>query len=254
MFLTEKNIIVFKELDSTNNYARQLLQEKAVHGTVVLAHYQKNGRGQVGNFWESERGKNLLFSVILHPGFLEAGKQFYISKIVSLALTHVLNSYLPEVKIKWPNDIYVGEKKIAGILIENTVKGTMLESSVIGIGLNVNQDKFESNAPNPVSMKQLLKKELDIMKILSSFLQKLNHYLQILRERRLEKIDTEYFQLLFRNEGFHQYRKENQEFSARVAGIGSFGQLRLEDPNGNVTEYMFKEVEFVILRIEGLKD
>lgn len=245
MFLTEKNIIVFNELDSTNNYASQLLKEKAAQGTVVLAHYQKNGRGQAGNFWESEWGKNLLFSVILYPGFLEAGKQFYISKIVSLALVNVLNSYLTEVKIKWPNDIYVGENKIAGILIENAVKGVMLESSIVGVGLNVNQDKFLSDAPNPVSMKQLLKKEVDRNEILNSFLQNLKHYLHILRERRLESIDAEYFQQLYRKEGFHQYRKDNMEFSARIAGIGTFGQLQLEEPDGNVTEYMFKEVEFV---------
>ncbi|HYQ56854.1 MAG TPA: biotin--[acetyl-CoA-carboxylase] ligase, partial [Draconibacterium sp.] len=131
MFLTDKNIILLSEVDSTNNYAKQLVAEKAHSGTVVLAQYQKNGRGQVGNFWESEAGKNLLFSLILYPAFLDAGKQFYISKVVSLALVEVLNECIIDVKIKWPNDIYVGDKKIAGILIENTMKGNKLESSVI---------------------------------------------------------------------------------------------------------------------------
>ena len=246
MFLTDKNIIVFNELDSTNNYANQLVKEKAAQGTVVLAHYQESGRGQVGNFWESERDKNLLFSVILYPGFLEAGKQFYISKAVSLALAELLKEQLNDVKIKWPNDIYVGEKKIAGILIENTVKGITLDSSIVGVGLNVNQERFFSDAPNPVSMKQLLKKDFDIQDILKAFLQKLENYIEVLREGRLEKVDAEYFRSLFRNEGFHTYRKDGKEFSARIAGIGSFGQLQLEEPDGNVTEYMFKEVEFVV--------
>nr|WP_320023508.1 biotin--[acetyl-CoA-carboxylase] ligase [uncultured Draconibacterium sp.] len=246
MFLTDKNIIVFNELDSTNNYANQLVKEKAAQGTVVLAHYQESGRGQVGNFWESERDKNLLFSVILYPGFLEAGKQFYISKAVSLALSDLLKEQLIDVKIKWPNDIYVGEKKIAGILIENTVKGVTLDSSIVGVGLNVNQERFFSDARNPVSMKQLLKKDFDIQDILKAFLQKLENYIEVLREGRLEKVDAEYLRSLFRNEGFHTYRKDGKEFSARIAGIGSFGQLQLEEPDGNVTEYMFKEVEFVV--------
>ena len=246
MFLTDKNIIVFNELDSTNNYANQLVKEKAAQGTVVLAHYQESGRGQVGNFWESERDKNLLFSVILYPGFLEAGKQFYISKAVSLALSDLLKEQLNDVKIKWPNDIYVGEKKIAGILIENTVKGVTLDSSIVGVGLNVNQERFFSDARNPVSMKQLLKKDFDIQDILDAFLQKLENYIEVLREGRLEKVDAEYFRSLFRNEGFHTYRKDGKEFSARIAGIGSFGQLQLGEPDGNVTEYMFKEVEFVV--------
>lgn len=246
MFLTDKNIIVFNELDSTNNYAKQLVKEKAAQGTVVLAHYQESGRGQVGNFWESECGKNLLFSLILYPGFLEAGKQFYISKVVSLALAKVLKQHLDDVKIKWPNDIYVGEKKIAGILIENTVKGMALDSSIVGVGVNINQEHFHSDAPNPVSMKQVLKKEFDIHDILKAFLLKLEDYIEVLREGRLEIVDSEYLQLLFRNKGLHRYRKAENEFSARIAGIGSFGQLQLEEPNGNVTEYMFKEVEFVI--------
>ena len=187
MFLTDKNIIVFNELDSTNNYANQLVKEKAAQGTVVLAHYQESGRGQVGNFWESERDKNLLFSVILYPGFLEAGKQFYISKAVSLALADLLKEQLNDVKIKWPNDIYVGEKKIAGILIENTVKGITLDSSIVGVGLNVNQERFFSDARNPVSMKQLLKKDFDIQDILKAFLQKLENYIEVFARGKTRK-------------------------------------------------------------------
>ncbi|WP_321368626.1 biotin--[acetyl-CoA-carboxylase] ligase [uncultured Draconibacterium sp.] len=246
MFLTDKNIILLSEVDSTNNYAKQLVVEKAASGTVVLAQYQQNGRGQVGNFWESEASKNLLFSLILYPVFLEAGKQFYISKVVSLALVEVLSEYIDEVKIKWPNDIYVGEKKIAGILIENTMKGNSLDSSVVGVGMNVNQENFVSNAPNPVSMKQLLGKEFQIEVILKSFLAKLDDYISFLIEGNFAAVDRAYLKTLFRGNGWHKYRTKGKEFSARIAGIGSFGQLRLQESGGNITEYMFKEVEFVI--------
>ncbi|WP_347838853.1 biotin--[acetyl-CoA-carboxylase] ligase [uncultured Draconibacterium sp.] len=246
MFLTDKNIIVLSEVDSTNNYAKQLLAQKATQGTVVLAHYQHSGRGQVGNSWESERGKNLLFSLILKPDFLMAAQQFYISKIVSLALVKVLSQYLKGVIIKWPNDIYVGEQKIAGMLIENWVKGNNLESSVVGVGLNVNQEKFLSGAPNPVSLKQLLNEELDITAILKEFLLQLDEYLHVLNRGLFDEIDEEYCKNLFRNSGWHRYKKGATEFEAKITGIGSFGQLRLEKRDGTLSEFMFKEVEFVL--------
>ncbi len=132
-----KNIIYLHEVESTNNYANQLiLSDAAEEGTVVLAHYQKKGKGQHGNNWESEDEKNLLMSIIIFPGFLDAGKQFLISKVVSLALIDFLKTETEDVSIKWPNDIYVGKNKIAGILIENSVKGTNMFSAILGIGLN----------------------------------------------------------------------------------------------------------------------
>ena len=135
MNLTSKNLILLNEVESTNNYANQLVLSKAAeHGTVVLAQYQKKGRGQQGNFWESEFGKNMLASFIVFPQFLSAAKQFYFSKIVSLALVDFLKTETNEVSVKWPNDIYVRNKKIAGILIENSIKGSNLSSAVIGIG------------------------------------------------------------------------------------------------------------------------
>ncbi len=246
MFLTDKNIIVLKEVDSTNNYAKHLISEKVQEGTVVLAHYQKTGRGQQGNFWESEAQKNLLFSLILYPHFLDAGRQFYISKIVSLAMVEVLKPLVDTVTIKWPNDIYVGDKKIGGILIENSIKGTQLASSIIGIGLNVNQETFRSNAPNPVSLKQLTGKEFNIQLILNNFLDQLKLKLTELQNGGFEQTERAYFSNLFRNKGWHIYRSNGRNMEARIAGIGSFGQLQLEHKSGEILEFMFKEVEFVI--------
>ena len=246
MILTNKNFIVLKETDSTNNYAKQLIADKEEEGTVVLAHWQKNGKGQQGNFWESDPHKNLLFSLILYPNFLEAGKQFYLSKIVSLALAKVLSTKVKDVTVKWPNDIYVGTKKIAGILIENTIKGTSLDSSLIGIGLNLNQEKFTSDAPNPISLKQLTEKEYVVEEVLNEFVAAFNPLFDKLKSRSFSEIDEAYFSALFRNKEWCLYRKYGKEFEARITGIGEFGQLQLEGKSGAISEFMFKEVEFVL--------
>jgi BirA family biotin operon repressor/biotin-[acetyl-CoA-carboxylase] ligase len=246
MILTSKNIITLKETDSTNNYAKQLIVKKVEEGTVVLAHYQQQGRGQQGNFWESEAHKNLLFSLILYPGFIDAGKQFYVSKIVSLALCAVLRKEVANVTVKWPNDIYVGTKKIAGILIENTIKGMSLETSIIGVGLNLNQTSFTSSAPNPVSLTQLTQKEYISGDVLNEFLIELNTLLQHLKGGRFEWIDKLYLESLFRFEEWNTFRKDGRAFEARIIGVGEFGELQVEEKSGAISSFMFKEIEFVI--------
>lgn len=246
MFLTDKNIIFLDEVESTNNYAKQLVGEKAENGTVVLAHFQTAGRGQVGNYWESERNKNLMFSAIIYPGFLEAGAQFMISKIVSLAIADVLKEETGDVFVKWPNDVYVGTKKIAGILIENTIKGSSLDSSVIGVGLNLNQEIFVSDAPNPISLKLLTGKRYLQTEMLNRICVKLNLFLELLRSGDFQQINASYLSSLFRYNEWSNFRRNGKEFTARILGVGVFGQLQLEDKEGQITEYMFKEVEFVI--------
>jgi len=148
------HIISFDSLPSTNNELKNRLKTNDLSEfTTILTSYQTNGRGQQSNVWESADGLNLTFSVLLKPVFLEPALQFYLSKIVALALTDVLMKYVDELSIKWPNDIYVGEKKIAGILIENSLMGSCIDTCVVGIGLNVNQLSFQSSAPNPISLK-----------------------------------------------------------------------------------------------------
>lgn len=245
MYLTDKLNIVLSEVDSTNNYAKQLIAKKAQHGTVVLAQYQNAGRGQMGNFWESARGENMLSSLIICPHFLDAGKQFLISKIVSLALVEMLSAHTQNVQIKWPNDIYVGDKKIAGILIENTIKGSTLDYSVIGVGLNINQEIFESEAPNPVSLKQLTGKQFDIQQILKEYLSVFGKWYSVLEKGNCEEIDRAYLAQLIGYQSWRTYRREGEAFEAQITGIGDFGQLQLEERNGKNHEFMFKEVEFV---------
>jgi len=239
------HIVVQDELESTNNYAKQLVSDKAGDWTVVLAQYQSKGRGQQGNYWESEAGKNLLFSVILCPHFMEAEFQFYISMLVSLALVDVLDSETEGVHIKWPNDIYVGKQKIAGILIENFIKGSKLESSIVGVGLNLNQEVFVSNAPNPVSLKQLTRKNYDAVEVLQRFLDSLDSLLPLLPAGRFEAIKESYLQRLLGRNEWRKYRANGAEFEAKIMGIGEYGKLQLETRSGETMEFMFKEVEFV---------
>lgn len=247
MHITNKNIICLKEVESTNNYANQLVLSKAAeHGTVVLAQHQKKGRGQQGNSWESEAGKNLLASFILFPQFLPAAKQFQLSKIISLALVDFLKTETNSVSIKWPNDIYIQNKKVAGILIENSVMGSYLSSSVVGVGLNLNQEKFVSDAPNPVSLKQVTEKDYDIETVAGRITEHLNKWYKTLENGSFGNIDSAYLNHLFRMNEWVVFAKDRTKFEARITGIGEYGQLILEDRNGNFSEYMFKEVEFVI--------
>jgi BirA family transcriptional regulator, biotin operon repressor / biotin---[acetyl-CoA-carboxylase] ligase len=247
MILTNQNFIFLTEVESTNNYANQLVLSKAAeHGTVVLAQYQKKGRGQQKNHWESEFGKNMLASFIIFPPFLIAAKQFYISKIVSLALVDFLKTETNEVTVKWPNDIYIQNKKIAGILIENSVKGNNVSSAIIGIGLNLNQEKFISDAPNPVSLKQITGKDY----IVETVARQISEYFFIWYDKLqfgcFNEIDTFYFNQLFRANEWALFSKEGKIFESKITGIGGFGQLILEERNCSISEFMFKEVEFII--------
>jgi len=244
---TNKNFIFLNEVESTNNYANQLVLSKAAeHGTVVLAQHQKKGRGQQGNSWESEPGKNLLASFILFPQFLPAAKQFYLSKMVSLALVDFLKTETSEVSIKWPNDIYIQNKKVAGILIENSIKGRNVSSAIIGIGLNLNQEIFVSDAPNPVSLKQITVKKYDIEAVAVKIYELINNWYKILETGGLNEIDLAYFNQLFRANEWALFAKQGESFEARITGIGQFGQLILEERNGVFSEFLFKEVEFMI--------
>ena len=242
-----KQIILLNEVESTNNYANQLiLSDAAEECTVVLARYQLRGKGQQGNTWESEYGKNLLMSMILYPDFLEAAKQFLISKVVSLAIIEFLQTETDNVSIKWPNDIYVGKNKIAGILIENSLKGMNMFSSIIGIGLNLNQETFFSDAPNPVSLKQITGKDYEIQITAELLIKNIISWYTKLKEYKKTEIDSEYESNLYGYNQWSIYSVQGKTFEARIFGIGEFGQLKLEKRDGTVSEYMFKEVEFIL--------
>ena len=159
----------FKTLDSTNLYLQNLLNKgENIDNHIIVAEFQSSGKGQGRNVWHSEDGKNLLFSIALDMSFLKAEDQFLLTQMISASMINVLKNYLPEESlfIKWPNDIYFKDSKIAGILIKNEIKGMMLGTSIIGIGLNVNQTTFDDNLPNPISMKMITGKDYDLEEIL----------------------------------------------------------------------------------------
>ena len=168
----EWKIIHIDETDSTNRYLKGVKE-----GNVVVADYQTSGRGCGTNTWESERGKNMLFSVMIHPVQLPVQRQFHISMAISLAIVEALEQQIGDVSIKWPNDIYWRNAKICGILIENTLQGNRIKDSVIGVGLNVNQRAFHSDAPNPVSLWQIHGQETDREQLLRDILRNFDKFL-----------------------------------------------------------------------------
>lgn len=170
-------LIHISETNSTNSYLHTFCaKEKVEEFTTVVANFQTSGRGQRGNSWESEPYKNLLFSFVLFPEFLEARRQFLISQVVSLAIKEELDTYTTDISIKWPNDIYWKEKKICGILIENDLMGRNISQSIAGIGININQETFHSSAPNPVSLYQITGNQYDIFEVLRNIMLRIQSY------------------------------------------------------------------------------
>jgi len=241
------NLIVrLDAIDSTNNYANRQIREMGLsEGTVFLAYEQTSGRGQQKNIWESEPGKNLLFSIVLYPDFLEIPRQFMLSKVVALGIYTALNKYVDSLKIKWPNDIFAGNRKLGGILIENSIMSGLLKSSVAGIGLNVNQTVFHSDAPNPVSLQLLTNQHYDCEVILSEILSGINWYYTLLRVGQDEVIDKEFISVLYRLYETHFFRAEDEIFEGEIIGVNEIGQLLIRKNDGRVLEFHFKEVEFL---------
>ena len=229
---------------STNDDARD---EKYREGDVVWADFQTAGRGQRGHEWHSRKGENLTFSVVLEPQFVAIAEQFSVSEVVALSLVDMLAEYDIEAKIKWTNDIYVGDRKLVGILIEHSLAATTLRRTIVGVGLNVNQTEFDSSLPNPVSMAQLLGRQLDAEELLKCFLRHLQHNYEELREGAKEALHERYNSLLYRKDEYHTYARPNGErFKGAIRGTEASGALAIEDEKGETKEYLFKEVEFVI--------
>ena len=240
------SILSLDEVDSTNNYLIKLAQEPINEFTLVTTEYQTAGKGQRGNYWESNRGDNLLFSLLVKPCWLNINEQFILSMAVSVALRDVLSTYTDLITIKWPNDIYWNNKKIAGILIENFIVDSTIGQSVIGIGLNINQLQFESEAPNPISLSSIIGKQVDKTEVLYSFLNTFSTYYKELTRGNQESIKTSYWQGLYRNTGRHQFKDKNGIFYAQIDKIDTDGRIYLIDDNDKSRSYLFKEVAYII--------
>lgn len=238
-------ILRLAEAASTNASLRALLEggvEKLPEGSVVVAGKQTSGRGQVGNSWESEAGKNLTFSVVLYPDCLPANHQFLISQIVALSVKETLDVYTPDIRVKWPNDIYWREKKICGILIENDLAGNYMYCSIIGIGINLNQQVFRSEAPNPVSLSQITGRTYDKEQVLGAFLDRFYGYYLLLLQEKYAEVRARYRRALYRGEGYFPYADAKGAFEACIGDIEPTGHLVLVLPDGSRRRYAFKEV------------
>ncbi|MDR0865309.1 MAG: biotin--[acetyl-CoA-carboxylase] ligase [Candidatus Symbiothrix sp.] len=239
------HIIKVKSATSTNDLLKDLAkQQTQEEGLVVFAENQTDGKGQRGNSWESEPGKNIACSLLLYPTFLPLNQHFLLSEVVALGIKSALDSYIQPVEIKWPNDIYYGNKKLCGVLIENELLGAQFSQSIIGIGLNVNQEVFLSDAPNPVSMKQILGKEVSIESVLEETIQAVLAWYEKLRNGETETIARSYQNALYRKSGFHDYEDSHGTFTARIDRIGDDGFLHLITREGEKRSYAFKEIVF----------
>jgi len=241
------NIISLQEAFSTN----LLMQEwekagKIKHGDVLRAVNQKDGIGQSGNLWESEAGKNLTFSLFLHTHFLVATEVFQLNKIISLAVCdYLIAKKIKNVKIKWPNDIYVGNKKIAGMLSHNSFLGDKLEFSIIGLGLNVNQIDFRSNAPNPISLKQITQIDYNLEEEFDKLLHNIEARLILLLNNDYAKLHSDYMKHLYGFDEIRKFKDAEGFFNGIIKGVDFYGFLLVEKENHIVSTYDVKTIEYL---------
>lgn len=244
----EPGLITFiDECASTNRFLLDGIDcgESYADFHTIYTSFQSRGYGQVGNSWESEGGKNLLFSTVLHPVTVKASEQFFISEAIALAVAETLDSEMDSVSVKWPNDIYWQDKKMAGILIENNLSGSHLKDCVIGVGLNVNQKVFRSNAPNPVSMFNITGKEYDVRHILETVLARFRSLYRLGLENRVE-LHKRYMSRLFRLGVQTTYHDATGVFSGRITSVEPDGHLHITSPDGRDRRYAFKEVQYIL--------
>ncbi len=240
-------IVKLNAIDSTNSYLRQLSAKEVVEDfTVVLANYQTHGRGQMGTQWSSQESKNLISSVFVDTSFVKIEHNFYISIVVSLSIFRMLeNLYIKKLKVKWPNDIMAGNKKIAGILIENVIKQNHLQASIIGIGLNINQTTF-NDLPNASSLRLITGKVFNLDEILQAILKQLNRYFTLLKEGHMSLLKNEYEKCLFRNNKPSTFlNAEGQMFSGIIIGITDSGNLKVKMEDEIIMEFDLKSIRIL---------
>ena len=242
-----QNLIKLKEVDSTNNFLKDLLSksEPLAEGTVIMADNQFSGRGQQQSVWQTEAGKNISMSIYLKPSFLPLQKQFYLNIAVSLAVTDALDTYITDgIKIKWPNDIYYLNRKMGGILIENTLTGIAFKSSVIGIGLNINQLNFPDHINNrATSLVQILQKETDLMDILEKISIFIEKYYLILKSGGYDILQKNYLKRLYNFNVKASYLERGKVFEGTITGVEDGGRLVMHTDHGSKA-FNFKEIEF----------
>jgi BirA family biotin operon repressor/biotin-[acetyl-CoA-carboxylase] ligase len=240
-------LIRLNQVDSTNSYAGRLIKSgDALEGTVILAEVQTLGRGQKGNTWESRKGMNLTFSFILMPAFLEAHRHFYLLMSISMGILDLLRQEGIKTQVKWPNDMVSEGRKIGGILIENSIRGNSLSSSVVGIGLNVNQSRFAFAGGNPTSMKLELGRAIDRENLFADAIRHLTAWIDRLYRKEWRMIQESYLQHLFQFDEWADYTDAAGDFRGRIRGVLEGGELSVEKQHGGVHHYRFKEIAYKV--------
>ena len=234
--------LLFDEVESTNVFmAQRLAQGDDIGGLVVSTDFQTRGRGQGSNVWQSERGANLLFSIGLDVGFIKAAEQFRLSQAVSVGIAEALQKHLPEkgISIKWPNDIYFGDRKMAGILISNTLNGDMMCRSVVGVGINVNQTVFDPSLPNPVSMAAVAGHVFDRAAVLNEVTA------SIASAQGQNAVNDRYISLSYRFGKWDKYEFGGNVRELMIVGFSQWGLLQAVDRAGAKHEFDLKQIRFV---------
>ena len=242
-------IIRLSETDSTNAQLRRMLADTPdlPHGTAIAADFQTAGRGQRGASWESRRGENLMFSILLRPVQIAAARSFTLSQLVALATVEALDGYVPDLHIKWPNDIYYRDRKLAGTLIENDIRGAELSTSIAGIGINVNQTDFSAALPNPVSLAQIVNAPLDRDSLLENLISRIADATARHTPSDDDTVAARYRSRLYRNEGFHPYYdvRAQETILAAMVRVEPNGTLVLRTTAGDERAYTLKELKYL---------
>ncbi len=240
-------IVKLDAIDSTNSYLKGLARETTLENwTVIVADFQKKGRGQFDNTWQSERGKNLMFSVLTEFKNLYLEHQFYLNYSVSIALFNVLKYYIPEkLAVKWPNDIMSANQKICGILIESTLYKDRVKNAIIGIGLNVNQEVFPALASNASSLKKILYKTIDRDELLDKILLEIQYQILLIEQGKFKEIKQAYEAVLYKKGAPSMFiDSSGSTFLGKIIEISLSGKLRIELDDESVKEFALKEIKF----------
>ena len=241
-----KPFITLNSVDSTNNYAMQAIKDGAAkHGTAYFAFEQTAGKGQRNKQWLSVKGQNIMLSIVLDIKSLSVDRKFYLNVISALAVKNLFNKYTAEIiKIKWTNDIYYRDRKTAGILIENVIKGDKIIHSVVGFGININQTDFDAQLKNPVSLKQITGKEYDVIKLAKKLCSLFNEkYCQLIKGD-LNALINEYNEYLYKKNELVTFKKSDALFKGRVINVDDAGRLIVETSHKEAFE--FGSIEWII--------
>lgn len=234
------------ETDSTMlDLRREPLADHAAPFVLVTTDYQTAGRGQRGTHWEATRGENLLFGIGCHPTFLRADRQFLLSEVTALAVAEVAGEEVTDIAVKWPNDVYHKDCKLCGMLLEHDLSGACIATTIIGVGLNVNQARFDSDAPNPVALRQVAGHTFDRAALMARIAARFDALYRRLAAGDAEAIHSAYLGRLYRREGLHPFADAAGRFEAEIVAVRPDGLLELRDSAGRRRTYAFKEVQFL---------